>query len=114
MIIQVFGKKKCNETKKAERFFSERKIKIQIIDLLEKGFSKRELESVLNNYDIEELLDKDGKEYKKRNLKYMVYDTKELLMENPILFKTPIVRNKSKVTVGYSPEEWKKWLAEKE
>lgn len=110
MIIQIFGKKNCSDTRKAERFFKERKIQIQFINLKEKGISKGELKSICQKYDIEELLDKEGTEYKKRNLEYMVYDIEELLEESPILFKTPIVRLKNKITVGYKADEWKTWL----
>ena len=110
MIIQIFGKKSCNKSKKAERFFKERNIKIQFINLKEKGISKGELKSITQKYDIEDLLDKDGNEYKKRNLEYMVYDTEELLEESPELFKTPIVRFKQSVTVGYEPEVWRGWI----
>ena len=79
MIIQVFGKKSCNNTKKAERFFKERNVKIQFIDLNKYPISKGELKVITNVFPIEELLDIEGNEYKKRNLQYFVYDTEELL-----------------------------------
>lgn len=110
MIIQVFGKKSCNNTKKAERFFKERNIKIQFIDLSKYPISKGELKVITNIFPIEELLDIEGNEYKKRNLQYFVYDTEELLNENPILYKTPICRYKNSVTLGYEPEIWKEWV----
>ena len=109
MVVQIFGKKGCSDTKKAERYFKERKIKIQMIDMKQKGISKGELKNLLNKYTYEELLDVDGKEYKKRNLQYMYYVVEELLEESPELYKTPIVRYSGKVTLGYVPEEWKKW-----
>ena len=109
MIIQIFGKKSCNDTKKAQRYFKERGIKIQFINLLEKGISEGELKIITKKIDLEMLLDIDGNEYKKRNLKYMVYDVKELLCEHPALYKTPIVRFKSEVTLGNQPEIWKNW-----
>lgn len=111
-MIQIFGKKSCNNSKKVERFLKERGIKYQFINILEKAPSKGELESITRKYPIEELLDVEGVEYKKRNLKYMVYDTCELLIENPILFKTPIVRCGSKVVLGYD-EEFLKNVIEK-
>lgn len=110
MFIQIFGKKNCNDSKKAERFFKERNIKFQFINLKEKGISKGELKAITKFFDLEDLLDKDGKEYKKRNLQYMVFDIEELLEENPILFRSPIVRFKNKATLGYCPEIWKKIL----
>ncbi|MGL4533586.1 MAG: arsenate reductase family protein [Fusobacteriaceae bacterium] len=107
MIVQIFGKKSCNETKKAQRFFKERNIKVQFIDLTEKAPSKRELEIFLKYYNLENLLDSEGKEYNKRNLKYIVYDLEELLLENPILFKTPIIRHNNGVILGYDSEKYK-------
>lgn len=107
MIIQIFGKKNCNETKKVQRFFKERGIKTQFIDLLEKVPSKKEFENFLKYYDLNDFLDIEGKEYKKRNLEYMVYDTMDLLLESPILFKTPIIRSDMSVILGYNPEKLK-------
>lgn len=109
-MIQIFGVKNCNDTKKAIRFFKDRKINVQFINLKEKEISKGELKSITKNFEIEDLLDREGKEFKKRNLNYYVFDTLELLTENPILFKTPILREKDKVTIGYKPEIWKEWI----
>lgn len=109
-MIQIFGVKNCNDTKKAIRFFKDRKIVVQFINLKEKGISKGELRSITKTFDIEELLDREGKEFKKRNLEYYVFDTLELLMESPTLFKTPILRKKEKITLGYHPEIWKEWI----
>ena len=72
-MIQIFGKKNCNESKKAERFFKERGIKVQFINLKEKAPSKGELKSITTKYPLEELIDVDGKEYKKIKIKYMVF-----------------------------------------
>ena len=109
IIIQIFGKKNCNDTKKAERFFKERGIKTQFINLKEKAPSKGELKSICNKFSLEELIDTEGSEYKKRNLQYMVFDLEEILLENPILFKTPILRYKNEITLGYHPDIWKNW-----
>lgn len=110
MIIQIFGKKSCNNTKKAERFFKERNIKYQFIDLSKYPISKGELKVITTKFPLEYLLDTEGSEYKKRNLQYYVYDTEELLNENPILYKTPICRNKNHVTLGNEPDIWKEWI----
>ena len=110
MIVQIFGRKNCNNTKKAERFFKERNIKFQFINLMEKGPSKGELKAIEKHFALEELLDTEGKEYKKRNLEYYVYETETLLEENPVLYKCPIVRFKTNVTIGYCPEIWKEIL----
>ena len=112
MNIQILGTKKSNNTKKAERFFKERNIKYHFRNFTEKGISKGELDNIKNAIPLEELLDKEGKEFKKRNLAYMVYDIEKELLENPLLFKIPIVRNGRKVTLGYQSDIWKKWILE--
>lgn len=110
MNIQIIGTKKCNDTKKAERFFKERGIKFHFRDLNEKGLAKGELENIMRVFDAEELMDRDGKEYKKRNLEFIIHDVEEELLNNPLLFKTPIVRNGNKVTIGNQPDVWKEWM----
>lgn len=112
MNIQIFGKSKCFGTKKAERYFKERRIKYQSVDILKKGLSGRELESVSNAVGgFENLIDKSGKAYENSTIAYLAYDEdkKQKLMEEPALYKTPIVRNGNKATVGYHPEIWKQW-----
>ena len=109
MNIQIFGLKKCSDTRKAERYFKERNIKYQFINLAKKGLSKGELNSVKSCVGLDTLVDTTGKEYQKRNLKYLVHNIEEELLNNPLLFKTPIVRNGTKATVGYQPEVWKTW-----
>lgn len=110
MNIQIFGTQKCQDTRKAERYFKERAIKYQFVNLTEKGLSKGELNSVKAAVGgLDKLIDTEGKEYQKRNLKYLVHNVEEELLSDPLLFKTPIVRNGSKATVGYRPEVWKEW-----
>ena len=96
MNIQIFGTKKCNDTKKAERFFKERGIKYQFIDMKEKGMSKGEFTSVAQaNGGLENMVNWEGKDQ----------DT----LENPSVIRTPIVRNGKQSTIGYCPEVWKGW-----
>ncbi|MBC9785070.1 ArsC family transcriptional regulator [Heliobacterium chlorum] len=109
MNIQIWGIKKCQDTRKAERYFKERRIKFQFIDLAVKGLSKGEFSNVKAAVGLENLIDKEGKEYARQNLKYLVHEIEEVLMENPLLFKTPIVRNGKLATVGYRPDVWGKW-----
>ncbi|MDD2568319.1 MAG: ArsC family transcriptional regulator [Clostridia bacterium] len=112
MNIQVFGKAKCFETRKAERYFSERRIRYQMIDIIKYGLSKGEYESVKKAVgSMEDLLDGNSKEEDAVFLKYMTDEAakEEKLLNNPKLFKTPIVRNGKKATVGYHPEIWKTW-----
>jgi len=112
MNIQIFGTKKCNDTKKAERFFKERGIKFQFIDMKEKGMSKGELTSVASaNGGIMNMIDPDAKD--KDTLALIQYiadeDKLEKLLENQQIIKTPVVRNGRQSTLGYQPEVWKKW-----
>lgn len=112
MNIQIIGTKKSNETRKAERFFKERNIKFHFRDLAEKGISKGELENIKRSIPLEKLIDREGKHFQKRNLSYMVFDIEEELLNDPLLFKMPIVRNKNSATAGYEPEIWQRWLKE--
>lgn len=111
MNIQIFGKKKCFDTKKAERYFKERKIKYAFIDMNEKGISKGELNSIKNSISLNELINEKSKDYKSSNIdKIRSSDIKtEILLKNQSLIKTPIVRNGKDATVGYKPEIWKEW-----
>jgi arsenate reductase-like glutaredoxin family protein len=110
MNIQIIGTKSCRDTQKAIRFFKERRIQFHFRDLNEKGISKGELNNISQVIPAEELIDTQGKEYSKKNLKFMVFDIEEELLSNPLLFKTPIVRNGRLVTVGYRQEVWKSWI----
>jgi len=111
MNIQIIGTKKCKETQKAERFYKERRIPYHFRDLTEKGISKGELANIKRAIQIEELIDKEGKQFKNRGLEYMVYDIETELLEDSLLLKTPIVRNGRLATVGYQPEIWKEWIS---
>ena len=110
MNIQIFGSSKCFDTKKAERWFKERRIKYQSIDLQKKGFSLGEYRSIRQKLTFQQLVDTKCKAYQDL---YMAYITPEAaedkLFENPKLFRTPIVRNGKQVTVGYCPEVWEQW-----
>jgi arsenate reductase (glutaredoxin) len=109
LMIQIFGTKKCKDTQKAIRFFKERGIPVHFVDLVEKGISPGELRNVSRVVPIDGLIDKDGKEFAKRNLQYMKFDIETELLEDPLLLKTPIVRFGQKATVGYDPDSWKAW-----
>ena len=112
MNIQIFGTKKCFDTKKADRYFKERGIKFQFVDLKEKGMSKGEFTSVKQAVGgLDKLLDENNKD--KNTLALLKYlsegDKEEKLLENQQLLKTPIVRNGKQATVGYQPDVWKTW-----
>ena len=109
MNIQIFGKSKCFDTKKAERYFKERRIKYQRIDLIGVGMSYGEFKSVKSAVGLDALIDKtaQGAEI----FAYLAYDAdkEEKLLENPSFMKTPIVRNGKTATAGYCPDVWKTW-----
>jgi arsenate reductase-like glutaredoxin family protein len=108
-MIQVFGTKKCKETQKTLRFFKERGIATHFIDLAQKGPSPGELKKIAAVLGLENLLDKESAAYRKGQLEYMSYDLESKLLEDPLLLKTPLVRNEGKVALGYVPEIWKAW-----
>ena len=109
MNIQIFGKSKSFDTKKAERYFKERRIKYQYIDLGKYGISKGELASVLRCVPLEELL--DPKHPDAALVQYLAHreDKIEKVLEDGSLLRAPIVRNGKLATVGDCPEVWKTW-----
>ena len=112
MNIQIFGTKKCNDTKKAERFFKERGIKYQIIDMKEKGMSKGEFTSVAQvNDGLENMINWEGRDKDTLALIKYISDEDKLtkVLENPQVIKTPVVRNGKQSTLGYQPNVWKSW-----
>lgn len=112
MNIQIFGTKKCFDTKKAERYFKERKVKYQLIDMKEKGMSKGEYNSVKQSVgSLEAMVNEQCKD--KETLALIQYiaaeDRDEKVLENQQVLKTPIVRNGKQATIGYQPDIWKQW-----
>ena len=112
MNIQIFGKSKCFDTKKAERYFKERRVKYQFVDLIKYGLSGKEFDAVVRGVGgIDNLIDWNNKSQDITNMKYM--DSKvakeDIVFDDPALMRTPIVRNGKLVTVGYCPEVWSKW-----
>ena len=112
MNIQIFGKSKCFDTKKAERYFKERRIKFQSIDLIRFGMSGKEFDAVLRAVGgIDNLIDWNNKSQEVTNLKY-TDDTvakEDKVFDYPEIMKTPVVRNGKQATVGYCPEIWATW-----
>ena len=112
MNIQIFGKSKCFDTKKAERWFKERRIKFQSIDLIRFGMSGKEFDSVLRAVGgVDNLIDWESKSQEVTLMKYM--DDKrakeDKVFDYPSLMKTPIVRNGKQATAGFCPEIWATW-----
>ena len=112
MNIQIFGTKKCSDTRKAERFFKERGIKYQFIVMKEKVLSKGEFNSIAQvNGGVEAMLNPDAKDQDTLALiRYLSPEDKlEKILGNPQVIKTPVVRNGKQSTLGYQPEVWKGW-----
>ena len=112
MNIQIFGTKKSNDSKKAERFFKERGIRYQFVDMKEKGLSRGEFQSVLQAVGgLESLIDPGCKD---KDLLLMIKyfaeeDRAQKVLENQSVLKQPIVRNGKQATAGYQPDVWKGW-----
>lgn len=112
MNIQIFGKNKCFDTKKAERYFKERRIKYQYIDLNRYGLSPKEFDSVLRAVGgVDNLIDWNCKDEAIALMRYM--DDKrakeDRIFDDPKLIRSPVVRNGKLATVGYCPEIWQNW-----
>ena len=115
MEIQIFGTKKCAATRKAQRFFSDRRVKTHFVDLQERAASPGELRRFAERFGVQALVDREGKRYAQQGLASAhLSDTRwlERLAEDPLLVRTPLVRHKHKLTIGYEPEAWNAWLAE--
>ena len=109
MNIQIFGRSKCFDTKKAERWFKERRIKFQAVDLKKQGMRLGELTSVKNAVGLEAMV--DSRHPDAVLVSYLAGDQAKLekLFEDPALLRTPVVRNGRQATVGYCPEVWEGW-----
>lgn len=99
--LQVIGTLKCRETQKVMRYFKERGVNPHFLDLNQKGLSPGELTNIQRSISIEDLIDKESKEYKKKNMQYMVFSIEDALLENPQLVKTPITRLGTKSVLGF-------------
>lgn len=111
MNIQIYYRSKCFDSKKAERWFKERSIRAQMIDLDSKGLSPRELDSVIASVGLENIIDPKSKSKDAALMKYLGSDQqkREKLLDDPKLMRSPIVRNGRLATVGYCPEIWQNW-----
>ncbi len=111
MNIQIYCGKKNFDAQKAERYFKERRIAFQALDLKKHRLGEREVRLMLSTIGADQLIDRDDKKVKEHPACY--YDREEMLipaiMENPWLLKLPIVRNGNRMTTGYHPEVWETW-----
>jgi arsenate reductase len=116
LTVQIFGTKKCQDTRKAERFFRERGVAVHNVDLAQKGMSAGELRNVAARVGgLEALIDRAGARYVAKGLEYAAPTgprIEQILVDDPLLLRTPIVRAGGRATVGYASEAWLTWLAE--
>ena len=116
MNIQIFGAAKSFDTQKAQRWFRERRIPFQFVDMKRFGLSGREYDAVLRAVGgVDALVDWEGKDPDLDLLRYLGSQTakEDKVFENQALIRLPVVRNGKKATVGYAPETWKQWEEEK-
>lgn len=111
MNIQIYAAKKNFDTQKAERYFKERKVSYQLVDLGKKNLSKGELQSLKNAMGLKALIDDNSRDYKTYSMAYHGTTplAEEMLLAHSGLLKTPIVRNGKQATVGFCPEIWQTW-----
>jgi len=116
LTVQLFGTKKCPHTRAAERFFKERSVTLHAVDLAVKGMSLGELRNVAARAGgMEALIDRDGKRYIDKGLKYAAPTgprIEKMLVDDPLLLRTPIVRSGARATVGFAPDIWQSWIDE--
>ena len=114
MEVQVFGTRKCTATRSARRFFAERRVRTQFVDLNVRPASRGELQRFARRFGVEALLDREGKRFAERGLRAALYGEEawlERLSEDPLLLRTPLVRWQQHVTIGPAEAEWRAWTA---
>ena len=113
MEVQIFGTNKSQDTKKALRFFAERRIRVHFVDLKEKGVSKGELQRFVQKFGLTALIDKESRRYQDLGLGVVRYSDDrwlETLVAEPLILRQPLTRWQHKVTVGLADSEWKLWV----
>ena len=114
MEVQVFGWKKSADTRKALRFFAERRVKVHFVDFQERGPSPGELARFVQRFGVDRLLDPESKRFQELGLRYAQHSNErwvEKLVDDPLLLRMPLVRYGSLLTVGLAEAEWKAWVA---
>ena len=117
MEVQIFGTKGCADTRKAQRFFSERRVKIHFVDLKERAASQGELKRFSQKFGADALVDRDSKRFQALGLKQASYGEArwlQILEDEPLLLRTPLVRSGKHVSIGVDQEAWRRWIAESE
>jgi arsenate reductase len=112
MEIQIFGTKKSAETRKALRFFAERRIKTHFVDLNERAASPGELRRFVQKFGIEQLIDRNSKRFAEMGLRQAAYGDErwlQILADEPLLLRQPLVRNQNQLSIGDSEATWREW-----
>ena len=115
MEVQIFGTKKCAATRKAQRYFAERRVKTHFVDLQQRAASSGELRRFVERFGVDALIDREGKRFAQQGLAHAhLSDARWLdrLAEDPLLLRTPLVRRRNDLTIGFAPDTWGAWLAE--
>ncbi len=114
MEIQIFGTKKSADTRKAQRWFAERRIRVHFVDLAQRAASRGELQRFAQKFGVQALLDRDSKRFRDLGLGSAHYSDErwlERLADDPMLLRTPLVRSGNRLTIGFEPDTWAEWLA---
>jgi arsenate reductase-like glutaredoxin family protein len=113
MEVQIFGVQKSADTRKALRFFKERRVKVHFVDLKVRAASKGELTRFAQKFGVEALLDRDSNRFRQLGLGTALYSDDrwlEKMADEPLLLRMPLVRQKNRLTVGLAEEEWRGWM----
>lgn len=114
LLVQIFGTKKSADTRKAQRFFTERRIKVHFVDLAERAAALGELRRFSQKFGVEALIDRESKRFADLGLRTALYGEERwltILADEPFLLRQPLVRLQHKVCIGVDEKLWKEWLA---
>jgi len=114
MNVQIFGTQKSADTRKALRFFKERRIQVHFVDLKVRSASKGELSRFAQKFGVDALVDRGSKRFAEAGLKTAHYAEArwlEILSEEPMMLRTPLVRCGSKLSIGFAEDDWRDWVA---
>ena len=112
--VQIFGTKKNADTRKALRFFAERRIKVHFVDLAERAASMGELKRFSQKFGVEKLIDRESKRFADLGVRTALYGEERwltILADEPLLLQQPLVRLQQKLSIGLAEPSWKEWLA---
>jgi arsenate reductase len=113
MEVQIFGVRKSADTRKALRFFAERRVRTHFVDLMERAASPGELRRFIERYGPDRLIDRDSRRFAELGLRQAIYSPErwiQKLADEPLILRMPLVRSGSRLTIGLAEAEWKQWL----